>query len=104
MNDQEWTAFLDSLSREHRKVAQSVLARLEYVLERFRSQTLTEQQAQARRSDGNAARIVQAQTDIGRVSDRVHRMEDHIADLIELAHQLAVDVGRLKEKADDLGQ
>lgn len=80
MNDQEWTAFLDSLSPAHRRIAQGVLARLEYVLERFRSQTLTEQQAQARRSDGNAARI---------------------SEVFDLARTLAADVEQLKERQAD---
>jgi len=49
MNDQEWTAFLDTLTPAHRKLAQGVLARLEYVLERFRSQMLSDIQRIERR-------------------------------------------------------
>lgn len=71
MTDQEWTAFLDSLTPAHRKIAQGVLARLEYVLERFRSQTLEDSQRTARRSDGNAARISQAFQEIERLKEHL---------------------------------
>lgn len=77
MTDQEWIAFLDSLTPVHRRVAQTVLARLEYVLERFRSQMLEDSQRTARRSDGNAARI---------------------NEVFELARDLAREIERLKER------
>jgi hypothetical protein len=57
MNDQEWISFLDSLTPEERKLAQTVLARLEYVLERFRSQMLNDMQHAARRSDATVTRM-----------------------------------------------
>ena len=61
MNDQEWMAFLDSLTPAHRKLAQTTLARLEYVLERFRLNTLDDIQRIERR----LARLSERECEVG---------------------------------------
>jgi len=80
MTDQEWTAFLDSLTPVHRRVAQTVLARLEYVLERFRSQMLEDSQRTARRSDGNAARINLAFDEIAALARELEQLQGRQSD------------------------
>lgn len=105
MTDAEWTVFLDRITPAERLIAQSVLARIERVLERSRSQWITEREAIERRSTTNTQRSADAHLRIDRLTDRVDRLDDHfldggmIAQLMDAVHQIAVEVEQLKERA-----
>lgn len=57
MNDSLWHAFIDTLSPDHRDIAQKIMARINTTLRSDRQRTFDEMQRGARKSDRNAARI-----------------------------------------------
>lgn len=67
MNDREWLAFLAGMDEHDRELARSVVRRISFILD-----TTIEG-----RLNGNTDAIGQARREIGKLSSRVHALEDH---------------------------
>lgn len=57
MNNSAWLAFLDTLTPEHRALAQKIMDRIQTVMNSDRSKTFDDIQRGERRADGNAKKI-----------------------------------------------
>ncbi len=106
MNDTEWANYLASLSDQERGLVQAIVNRIWPELEQIK-QALTQARFDIgvgdRRSDGNSERVTEAHTRIGRLSTRLHTVEDlfepggSFAELERVVWQLAADLEALKQ-------
>ncbi len=106
MNDTEWANYLASLSNQDRGLAQAIVNRIWPELDQIK-QVLAQARFDIgvgdRRSDGNSARVTEAHTRIGNLSERVHHLQDlfepggSFAELERVVWQLAADLEALKQ-------
>lgn len=80
MTEQEWLAALDTLSPEGQRVAQLALARMQQVLEQFRSLVLSDIQQLERRLSGQSQRIAEHTHEMGHHADRLDALEEAAGD------------------------
>ncbi len=110
MNDAAWHTFLDTLDPDRRRQAQSIMARVQTVLNSDRRKTIDDVQRVERRHDRNAERInelairldvyeAQRATDIRSELERIASdvlTKEEIADLLTGLYRLTARIEKLE--------
>jgi hypothetical protein len=88
MDDAAWTRLLDSLTPERRRLAQAIMARISYVLDRDRIITIEDMQGledraanQQRQIKADETRQDDADARMDADEEEMHHISDRVADL-----------------------